>query len=183
MEQSLEQLLEIMLGHLQGLHVDVLQVKLQLRLQRYVLSVKVLVVVEELPEEAILLHDLDVVSGLLLQAHNSKQLVSVLVLLPQVLLAVRNYSGLHHELLVLSFLVREFLLNDCVELFIGQVLSFLLLLGSDGSPGPLLPLLKIVFVKLCEPSNVGGGEFVDALLWNYYKHCHEHVDALVSVDK
>ena len=152
-------------------------------MQGYVLSVKFLVIVELLPVEAIFLHDLDVVGCLLPQAHNSKQLVSVLVFLTQVPLTVRNYSRLHHELLVLSFLVREFLLNDGVELFFGQVLSLLLLLSSNGSLGPLLPLLKIVLVKFCEPSNVGGGEFVDALLWNNHKHCHEHIDTLVSVDK
>ena len=179
----MEQLLEIMLGHLPGLNLNVFEVNLQLRLQRYVLSVKFLVVVEQLPEEPIFLHDLDVVSGLLPHAHNSKQLVSVLVFLPQELLAVRNYSGLVHELLVLSFLVREFLLNDGIELFIGQVFSLWLLLNSDGSLGSLLPLLKIVFVKFRKPSDVGLGEFVDVLLWNYDKDCDEHIDALVSVDK
>ena len=110
---------------------------------------------ELLPVEPIFLHYLDVVSGLLPQAHNSKQLVSVLILLTQVLIAVRNYSGLHHKLLVLSLLVREFLLDDGVKLFFGQVLSLLLLLRSNGSLSPLLPLLKIVLVKFCEPSDVG----------------------------
>ena len=71
MEQSLEKLLEIMLAHIHHLHVQVLQVKLQLSLQLKVLSIQTFVMSELLTLEAIFLHHFDVIDSLLLHAHNS----------------------------------------------------------------------------------------------------------------
>jgi hypothetical protein len=117
MEQGLEELLEIMVTQVHHLHVQVLQVKLQLSLQFKVFSVQTFIMSEHLTLETVFLHDFDVINSLLFHANNSPQLVSVLVFLTQILIADRNHSRLLHQLLMLDISIGEFFIDDHLNLF------------------------------------------------------------------
>jgi len=138
--------------------------------------------VELLPEKSILLHDLDVIDSLLLQANNSPKLVSVLILLVKELVRPRDHTRLLHDFLVLFVLCGKFLVDEGLGLLLSLLSVRFLLLSFNEHQSPLLPFLVVLFVKVKQHRVVVSLEFVDILFVDNHKDCDQHFRA-VSVDE
>ena len=96
-----------------------------------ILSVQVLVIVEELAKESIFLHNFDVIHGLFSKADNSPELISVLVFFTQVFVTSWDNTRLLHEFLVLHIFSGELLVDKSFSFLFSKVLVAFLFCGFD----------------------------------------------------
>lgn len=160
MDQSLEQLLEIVetLGH--QFVVANSQFLFKLSLKVFVGNILVSIVYKFLSLKPILFEKTDILTSLVCHACYSEKLISFGVIMVQIFITTWYNSCNFHFLEVESLFVVELSLDNFVSLtLVFDILVFVL----NVSHGSLLPTVEIVFVVLKQQSWVGLFEFIKVL--------------------